>query len=140
MCFIQLLFSTRSTWEGVVSVLFPWPQCTICAVKAFASPQSFCVTINTLKTFFGSKILLIAAGLIVLYQLTVFGKPDMEMMTDSALQCLLWWNEQTKRSMGDFLKISFAISVILILLTWICLHFQAYFFPTVLAVCCEKTT
>lgn len=52
LCFIQLLFSTRSAWEVVVSVSFPWPHCTICAVKAFASLQSYCVTINTLKSFF----------------------------------------------------------------------------------------
>lgn len=101
LVFIQLLFSTRSAWEMVVSVSLPWPQCTICAVKGFAGPRSFCVTINTLKSFFGSKILWIAARLIVLYQLTVSRKPGVEMMTDFAFQCMLWWNEQAKRSMGD---------------------------------------
>lgn len=89
---------TRWTWEKVVSVQLHWQRCTICAMKGFANLQSFCVTINILKTFFASKILLIVAGFMALHQLTVSRKPTMEMMIYSVFQCMLWWNGQTKMS------------------------------------------
>lgn len=69
--------------------------------ERFCQPPEFLCYYKYTKNLFCSKILWIAAGLIVLYQLTVSRKPGVEMMTDSAFQCMLWWNEQAKRSMGD---------------------------------------